>query len=91
MRQLLPQSPQPFAHELVIVAIIIYVLLAAEFLIRYFVDKPVRKGGAQWRGEVDRGVRLMIIGLCISSVFLFIRCAQAALRLAPLPGSCSMT
>ncbi|KZV91661.1 RTA1-domain-containing protein [Exidia glandulosa HHB12029] len=56
------------------VAIILYVALASEFLLRYMLDKPVRKNvPSSARVTLDSGVRMMIIGLCISTVFLFIR------------------
>ncbi|KZV88175.1 RTA1-domain-containing protein [Exidia glandulosa HHB12029] len=64
------------------VAIIIYVALAAEFLIRYFVDKPVRKIASFPRADrLDKGVRMMIIGLCISTLFLFIRTIYRTIEL----------
>ncbi|KZV80823.1 hypothetical protein EXIGLDRAFT_815271 [Exidia glandulosa HHB12029] len=57
-----------------VVAIIIYAVLATEFLIRYLTDKPVRKITPFPRADrLDERVRLKIIGLCISKLCFLIR------------------
>lgn len=58
------------------VAIIIYTTLAFEFLVRYFAEWPLRQNGQ--RGMLDTRLRLMVIGLCISTFFLLIRYVSAS-------------
>lgn len=49
---------------------------------RYFVDRPIRtKAARPRRDKLDERVRLMIVGLCISTLFLLIRCAPLSLSL----------
>lgn len=61
------------------VAIIIYTTLASEFLVRYFAEWPLRKNGQ--RGMLDTRLRLMVIGLCISTFFLLIRTIYRTIEL----------
>lgn len=59
-------------------AVSIYMILAAEFLLRYWFDKPFhRKGGVLPKSfQLDRGVKLMILGLALDGVFILIRCVS---------------
>ena len=59
----------PFA-----VALIVYVTLAAEFVLRYVYDHPFKRAGPQFRCEpMEKGTKLMLVGLSLESVFLLIR------------------
>jgi hypothetical protein len=51
----------------------IYALLAAEFLFRVRTDRPVRDNSLLERYVIDRKIKTMIIALCISALFLFLR------------------
>jgi hypothetical protein len=70
------------------VALTIYVALGVEFVVRYFLDKPVRKPAPAddtnnasvdsynekpMRPIMDRNTKLMLLGLIINTVFLYIR------------------
>lgn len=56
-------------------AVSIYMILAAEFLLRYRFDKPFhKKGGVLPKSfQLDNGVKLMIVGLAFDGVFILIR------------------
>jgi len=54
-------------------ALVIYTVLAAEFLIRVIRDAPIRESNLHARREVDTKTKTMILGLIISAVLLFIR------------------
>ncbi|KAH7106598.1 RTA1-domain-containing protein [Auriculariales sp. MPI-PUGE-AT-0066] len=65
-------------------ALVIYVIVAAEFLLRVIQDRPVRPvppGYAERREKLDRKVKLMILGLAISAVFIFIRTVYRTIEL----------
>ncbi|OBZ77307.1 Sphingoid long-chain base transporter RSB1 [Grifola frondosa] len=74
-------DPGPGGHIMLagiafqLAAISIYMILAAEFLLRYTFDKPVRHNSqAHMRAyKMDRNVKLMIFGLAFSSTVIFIR------------------
>lgn len=70
----LPNHPLRCCHILTnhLVAIIIYTFIASEFLWRYKNDSPCRKDESP-RGNMDKGIRRMIVGLRISTVLLAIR------------------
>lgn len=63
-------------------AISLYTLCAGEFLLRYYLDKPVRsapfigKPGTEDGGPptrvMDKGIRLMLVGMAISTVSILI-------------------
>ena len=53
-------------------AISIYSLCAAEFLTRYFTDRPIREQG-NVRGVLTARLKLLIGALALSTVCLFIR------------------
>lgn len=67
------------------IAIVIYSLLGAEFITRFILNKPVRaipaKDGsfesfdekANGRSALDKGTKLMLIGLVINTVFMLVR------------------
>ncbi|EJD50204.1 RTA1-domain-containing protein [Auricularia subglabra TFB-10046 SS5] len=63
------------------VAIIVYVSLAAEFLVRYAFDKPLREAKFPRPERLDERLRLMIAGLCISTIFLVIRTIYRTIEL----------
>jgi hypothetical protein len=59
------------------VVLILYTALAAEFLLRFDLDRPMRrireKGVVLPRGTVDRPMKLMLIGMSVMIVLLLIR------------------
>lgn len=60
-------------------SITIYMLLAAEFVLRFLHDKPVRNVvHPSGRHNFTRNVRLMLAGLTFSSVCIYIRYARRA-------------
>ena len=58
-----------------LVALVLYVTLAAEFVVRYARDAPVHPAGARGLRPLPRGLRLMLLGLATSTLFILIRCA----------------
>ena len=66
-----------------LVAIVAYSALAAEFLVRYILDKPV--SGHEFSGSQSRRVKtplkmkLMVFGMALMTVLIFIRYAQMPL------------
>ena len=58
------------------VAILIYVILALEFLYRFLADRPLRQATTA-RGELDRKVEFMVYGLGTSTLFILIRLVYA--------------
>jgi hypothetical protein len=72
-------------------AISLYTLCAGEFLLRYHLDKPVRpapfteKPGMKDDGPptrvMDTGIRLMLVGMAISTVFILIRSVYRTIEL----------
>ena len=57
-------------------AITIFVICAIDFLTRFHFDRPVRTvtdPEKQPRGVVDKRMKLMVLGLIISTVFIYIR------------------
>lgn len=71
-------------------AISLYTILQAEFLLRYHFNRPVRslpfteKPGTANRptGRVmDRGVKFMLVGMGISTVFILIRSVYRTIEL----------
>ncbi|RPD65158.1 RTA1-domain-containing protein [Lentinus tigrinus ALCF2SS1-7] len=67
-----------------LVAVIVYLSLATEFLVRYRKDRPVRRSTAAPPKSfaVDRGVKLMIVGLALDGVFILIRSIYRTIELA---------
>lgn len=61
------------------VAITFYALLAIEFFVRFYTDRPLRsklgEKGTLVRMPLDRTLKMMIAGLALSSLFLYIRYA----------------
>jgi hypothetical protein len=70
-------------------AIVLYTICATEFLLRYKLDKPVRipafvektDGQTLKRRGMDRGIKLMLLGLAISTVFILIRSVYRTIEL----------
>ncbi|QRV76303.1 RTA1-like protein [Ceratobasidium sp. AG-Ba] len=64
-------------------AISIYTLLAAEFLMRYYTNRPVRRREAPVEHKVRLNTRLslMILGLFISTLFIYIRSIYRTIEL----------
>ncbi|PAV21959.1 hypothetical protein PNOK_0191600 [Pyrrhoderma noxium] len=64
------------------VAIVIYVALASEFLFRYFTKRPVRNlNDKVVEGVLDRKIKLMIFGLSLSTLCIFIRAVYRTIEL----------
>lgn len=70
-------------------AVALYTLLALEVLLRYKLDRPVRppvfvekadEGPLKHRG-MDRGIKFMLIGLAISTVFILVRSIYRTIEL----------
>ena len=71
-------------------AISLYTICAAEFLTRYKLDRPVRPMQFPEKGEdgqpikvrvMDRGIKLMLVGMVISTVFILIRSVYRTIEL----------
>jgi hypothetical protein len=58
-----------------VVAIVVYSVLAVEFLVRYVKDVPVRRNSEvyQKRFKTSMRMKLVLLGLMIETLFLFIR------------------
>ncbi|KAG8773588.1 hypothetical protein FRC12_002452 [Ceratobasidium sp. 428] len=56
-------------------AITVYTLLAAEFLLRYHFDRPVRRREqtSESKARLDTRLSFMVLGLFISTLFIYIR------------------
>jgi hypothetical protein len=60
------------------VIIVIYSVMAIEYCVRYFNDRPVRAFGMSHteflaRGELVHKIKIMLAGLALNTVTLFIR------------------
>ncbi|KAI0746425.1 RTA1 like protein-domain-containing protein [Daedaleopsis nitida] len=67
-----------------LIAVSVYLLLATEFLFRYYLDKPVRRAGVASppkTNALDRGVKLMIFGLALEGIFILIRSIYRTIEL----------
>lgn len=66
-------------------AIVAYVTLATEFIIRYFKDRPLaqysRDSNSPSRAPLSTRMRLMLIGLAMMTVFIFIRSVYRTIEL----------
>lgn len=68
-------------------AISLYTIAAAEFLIRYKLNKPVRAATFPGDGQpaktrtMDRGIKLMLLGMVISTIFILIRSVYRTIEL----------
>ncbi|KAI8970658.1 RTA1-domain-containing protein [Trametes punicea] len=83
------EDPTPGGHVMLggiafqLAAVSIYLLLAAEFLLRYHLDKPFhRKGRMPKSFALDTGIKLMIVGLGLDGLFLLIRSIYRTIELA---------
>ena len=86
-----PHSSRPFAfaspgltHARIAVAVIVYLTLATEFLVRYHYDRPIRRANPAPPKSfaLDRGVKLMIFGLGLDGVFILIRSIYRTIELS---------
>ncbi|KAH9855543.1 RTA1-domain-containing protein [Lenzites betulinus] len=83
------EDPNPGGHIMLggiafqLAAVSIYMILAAEFLLRYHLDKPYhRKGEVLPKSfALDRGVKLMIVGLVFDGLFILIRSIYRTIEL----------
>jgi hypothetical protein len=70
-------------------AIVLYTTCGTEFLLRYKLDKPFRTPTfaektdeqASKRRGMDKGIKLMLLGLAISTVFILIRSVYRTIEL----------
>jgi hypothetical protein len=73
------------------VALTIYVILGADFVVRYYLNKPVRKAPpvdgtteaekTEERPVIDGRTKLMLAGLVLNSIFLFTRAVYRTIEL----------
>jgi len=64
-------------------SLIVYVICATEFFLRFFSDTPIRESSKrQSREPVDKRMKIMICGLIFSTVCLFIRAVYRTIELA---------
>ncbi|OCH85658.1 RTA1-domain-containing protein [Obba rivulosa] len=65
-------------------AITVYMIFAAEFLVRYVLDKPFKRGDAPAvkAYNLDKKKKLMLLELTISSVLIYIRSIYRTIELA---------
>jgi hypothetical protein len=91
------QNADPGGHIMLygivlqMIALTIYVALGADFVIRYHLNKPVRKTPpvdgkseaekTEERPVIDGRTRLMLVGLVLNSLFLFIRAIYRTIEL----------
>lgn len=56
-------------------SLLVYVVLASEFLLRFAYDNPFKRAakGPIRRSNMDRKTKLMILALGLEAIFLFIR------------------
>ena len=62
-------------------ALLFFTFIAAEFLLRYFYDHPIRYLDSL-RGEVDRNIGLQILGISIMTAVLLIRSVYRIIELS---------
>jgi len=73
------------------IALTIYVILGADFVVRYYLNKPVRKAPpvdgtteaekTEERPVIDGRTKLMLAGLVLNSIFLFTRAVYRTIEL----------
>jgi len=64
-------------------AITVYMILAAEFLVRYILDKPFSRGEPTVKAyNLDKKKKLMLVELTISSILIYIRSVYRTIELA---------
>lgn len=73
------------AHDHPTAAIVAYVALASEFLVRYLNDRPLsmysRDPNSPSRAPLSKNMRLMLIGMAMMTVFIFIRSVYRTIEL----------
>jgi len=79
-------APETTDSHMIAVVLILYVALAAEFLIRFTLERPVRRiregVDALPRGMVDTPMKYMITGLSAMAVLLLTRSIYRTIELA---------
>jgi hypothetical protein len=74
------------AHQLPSAVIVVFLICAAEFLVRYNIDRPVHRKSSQESNDgtsekpkdlLDRRTKAMIIAIAFNTTCLFIRCVCA--------------
>ncbi|KAI0954415.1 hypothetical protein AcV7_007655 [Taiwanofungus camphoratus] len=64
-------------------AITIYIILAAEFVLRFLYNRPLRSAESTMTGYgLDRNMKLMLLGLAFSSLVIYIRSVYRTIELA---------
>ena len=58
-----------------VAALVLYVVLACEFLLRYTFDNPFNRDGETMvaRHKTDKNTKLMLLALILEAIFLFVR------------------
>ncbi|KAI0954416.1 hypothetical protein AcV7_007655 [Taiwanofungus camphoratus] len=66
-----------------VAAITIYIILAAEFVLRFLYNRPLRSAESTMTGYgLDRNMKLMLLGLAFSSLVIYIRSVYRTIELA---------
>lgn len=83
------KNPAPGGHIMLggivfqMFSITIYMALAAEFILRYLYNKPLRSAEGTMTGyTLDKNMKLMIAGLTLSSISIYIRSVYRTIELA---------
>ncbi|KAH9949746.1 RTA1-domain-containing protein [Amylocystis lapponica] len=85
------KSPKPGGNIVLggicfqLAAITCYMILAAEFVVRFIRDRPVRKNAAEGHGrqsDLDRNMKFMLAALAASSIFIYIRSIYRTIELS---------
>ncbi|KIJ45153.1 hypothetical protein M422DRAFT_46958 [Sphaerobolus stellatus SS14] len=80
------QDPNPGGHIMLggiffqMAALVFYMILAAEFLTRYNLDKPIRSNTKE-RGVLTKRLKLQLIGLSLMTFFIFVRTVYRSIEL----------
>ena len=75
MRLVLTIYESPLTRPADKAALVLYVVLASEFILRYVYDHPFARHHALYisRRETDKKVKLMVLALIFETVCLFVR------------------
>jgi len=84
-------NPAPGGHVMLggivfqMLTISVYVICATEFLVRYFKNKPIHEkspGSSNERGNLTRGLKVMIAAMIFNTTCLFIRAVYRTIELS---------